>query len=298
MKIGRLIVGFLKWRSQRDARRRRRKFPPHGQYRERLNVPYIPDINSHHQYDVIYAKENRKNCCIIDIHGGSYIFGDHEDNYHFGLKFVEKGFDFISIDYIPNDGRGSVKELIQQCATCINVILSNLKQLQLTGDTFALTGDSAGGHLALILSQAIENPEIAANLGISFPKDFKLVATLLNCPVYDFVHLGDGLLNNSGKKRIIGPDYKNEEALKLISPNQYIDYFKGPLFLSTCKQDFLLSESLKLKEDMEKKDNVFKFVFIDSDEKHVAHVHNVLWPEHPRAKEVNDQMADFISSLL
>ena len=298
MKIGRLIVGFLKWRSQRDARRRRRKFPPHGQYRERLNVPYIPDINSHHQYDVIYAKENRKNCCIIDIHGGSYIFGDHEDNYHFGLKFVEKGFDFISIDYVPNDGRGSVKDIIQQCATCINVILSNLKQLQLTDDSFALTGDSAGGHLALILSEAIENPEVAAKLGISFPDDFKLVATLLNCPVYDFVHLGDNLLNNRGKKRIIGPDYKNEEALRLISPDQYISDFKGPLFLSTCKQDFLLSESLKLKEDMEKKDNVFKFVFIDSDEKHVAHVHNVLWPEHPRAKEVNDQMADFISSLL
>ena len=298
MKVGRLIVNFLKWRSARDARRRRRKFPRHGQYRERLNIPYIPDINSHHQYDVIYAKENRKNCCIIDIHGGSYIFGDHQDNYHFGLKFVEKGFDFISIDYVPNNGKGSVKDIIDQCATCLNVIFSNLKHLQLSEDVFAITGDSAGGHLAFILSQAIENPEIAEKLGLSFPKEFKIVATLLNCPVYDFVHLGDGMLTNSGKKRIIGPSYKDEEALKLISPDQYIDSFKGPLFLSTCKQDFLLSESLKLKEAMEKKDNVFKFVFVDSDEKHVAHVHNVLWPEHPRSIEVNDQMAEFIGSLL
>ena len=296
MKVGRLIVDFLKWRSARDAKRRRRKVK-HGQFRERLNIPYVVDENKHHQYDVIYAKNNRKNCCIIDIHGGSYIFGDHQDNYQFGLKFVEKGYDFIAIDYVPNDGKHSVKDILDDCVMCINTIFRNLRQLQLTEDKFAITGDSAGGHLALLLSMAMENPELADKFGYTFP-DIKLVATLINGPVFDFVHLGDDLLSNSGKKRIIGPSYKNEEALKLLSPDQYIDDFKGPLFLSTCKQDFLLSESLKLKAAMEKKDNIFKFVFIDSDEKHVGHVHNVIWPDHPRSIEVNDQMADFISALL
>ena len=297
MKIGRLIVNFLRFKSQKDQNKRRKTFPAHGIYKERLNVPYIDDGNTHHQFDVIYAKENRKNCCIIDIHGGSYIFGDHQDNYHFGLKFVEKGFDFISIDYIPNDGKHSVKDILDDCTSCLNYIFSHQKELEIEGESFAITGDSAGGHLAFICAQAILSREVAQKLGYEFP-EVKLVATLLNCPVYDFVHLGDGMLTNGGKKRILGPSYNDIEALKLISPDQYLDKFDGPLFLSSCKQDFLLGEAIKIKKDMEKKNNIFKYVYIDSDEKHVAHVHNVLWPEHHCSIDVNDQMADFITSVL
>ena len=295
MKVGKFAVNFLAKQLVRGNAIRRKQFPSLNDFDGMIDVPYIVDGIKHHQFDIFYAaKENRKNICIIDIHGGAYVFGEHRDNYIFGYEFLKKGFDFVAIDYIPNNGKRNVKSSIDDCVRCINHIFKHLEELKLENDKFIIAGDSAGGHFALLIAEAIDNKEVAEILNYEFLDNVKFELALLNCPVYDFANVGKDMLKPSGKKRMFGPNYKDESSLNLISPRTYIGNFKKPFFVSTCTKDFLRNESLLLKEDGEKYQLNMTFVDIKSNAKGVEHVHNVVRPSLKDSIKVNNAMEDFV----
>ena len=296
MKIPRFaLVALAKW-TDKAIQKRRKGYPPHGLYEEYLNVPYIDDDCLFHKYDVYKAKDRSKKCCIIDVHGGSYMFSNHEDNYPFGLVFLEKGFDFMTPDYVPADGKRETLDLVRDCVNCINHFVDHIKDYGLEDDCFFITGDSAGGHFALLLAELMTNKEIQEKLDLNLP-DIDLRGVLLNCPVYDFEYTGYGMLTKGAMKRMFGKNYSLEK-MRMVSPKTYIDSFKLPLFLSTCKYDFIRHESLKLNEDMSKKDNIYKYVNLNIDKKEVNHVHNVVYLKMEESIYVNNQMIDFIDEIL
>ena len=290
-KIGRLVMNILKRNSYKGCVQRRKEFAPYGHFQnEKINIPYKNDNNPQHTFDVILADSPRKNVCVIDIHGGAYIFGEHQDNYWFASKFVEKGYDAVIVDYEPNDGTMDTKDLVDDIADNLNYVFSHLQELGLDKDNFVITGDSAGGHFALLMSELLLDQEYAKSLGYSFPK-VNLIACLVNCPVYDFAHISDGNLTRSGKKRMLGPNY---DKLEDLCPKIHIKSLTCPVFVSTCTQDFLRAQSFLLEKDMKEQGNVFQLLDIESKEKHVGHVHNVLHPEHHLAIKVNEAMMKFI----
>ena len=299
IKVNKLMVDYIKYRHDKFIMRRREKYPPLGLYKQRLNVPYMDDNNFFHQFDIFYAKEEvKKNILLIDVHGGSYIFGDRIDNYPFVYKFVEKGYDAITIDYIPNDGEMESKNLVDDCANALTYIFIHLKELELDKDEIVITGDSAGGHLALTLAFAIEDEAYMKELGYDF-KGHKIKALLVNSPVYDVTNAGKTGMTKKGRKRLYGPSIYDDEKMRLISPRDHLTSLDVPLFLSTCKRDFLRSESLLLNEDMKNYDKVkYQFVDLDTNKKGVEHVHNVISPDLEESIKVNDMMMAFIEETL
>ncbi len=297
MKLGKGIVNWLYGHSYRGALRRRKHYPPHGEFKETINIPYIEgNVNPQHSFDVYLANENRNNICLIDIHGGSYIFGEHLDNYPFCYYFVKRGFDAVNIDYEVNDGSRDIRDSISDIVKCLNYVFSHLKELGLENDKFVIAGDSAGGHFALLMSELFNDEKYAAELGYSLPK-VKIMACAVNCPVYDFASLKDGWLSNSGAKRMFGPNHKDPKYFSELCPRLHIDSLKMPVFVSTCAKDFLRSHTLLLKKDMEEKGHPFSFIDIASKRKGIGHVHNVLHIEYEESIQVNDAMIDFILGL-
>ena len=300
MKIGRAIVEFLKFRIVRINHKKRKKFVGLNDYAFKLDDPYIDDGSINHKMDVFLApKETRNGICVIDIHGGSYIFCEHRDNFPFAYKFVEKGFDFITIDYLPNDGKDrTTKDSIDDCYICIKYIFEHLKDYHIEDDKFVIAGDSAGGHFALILAEAADDPELASKMGYDF-SNINFEVCLVNCPVFDFVNIGKGTLTKTGFIRLFGKDYNNLEARQLICPKYNFKSLKTPLFVSTCHLDFLRSESLMLKECLEEGVSYpYKFVDINSLKKKVNHVHNVLRPNMEESVKVNTMMMDFVYEII
>ena len=294
IKIGSFIVNILKHNSYRSALKRREMYPPYGKYDEQTDVPYIDDGLYHHKFDILRATQNRKNCLIIDIHGGSYIFGEHIDQYVFGDYFLREGYDFISADYIPVDGRTrGVKEIFDDLYKMFLYIFSHKKELKIDGEDLVIAGDSAGGHLALSLCEMLLDKEYAKEVGYYFPK-VNLVACLVNCPVYDFAHLSEGYLTVSGKRRILGPNYKDEDMMKLLCPKVHIKSLTCPTFVSTCKRDFLRPHPLMLAKDLKKLNVPYQLIDLDTDDQTTGHVHNVLHPFKPYSDQVNRAMVEFI----
>ena len=296
MRFGKLALNLLKYIIKNDIRKRRKHYPPHL-FDEFINVPYIDDNNINHTYDVYLAKEeNKKHVCIINIHGGTYIFGEHKDNYPYVYEWLNEGYDALLVDYQYNNGNLNIHDLVSDSVKCINHFLNNLKKYNLEKDRFVISGDSAGGHFALLISELFSNKELQTKLGLELP-DINIVATVLHCPVYDFANIGDGALSPSGLKRMLGPKGIDKNHLSIYSPKTYIDGFKNPIFVSTCTNDFIRKESLKINADLSKRGD-FLFVDIESDDKNIGHVHNVINIELKESKRVNRLAMEFVSKYL
>ena len=297
MKVNRLAIDLYVFLYNSKIKKREKEIIFDEEHKKYLNIPYANDGNIKHTYDVFYcSKDNRKNVCIIDIHGGAYLFGNKKFNYPFAKHFIENGFDVMTVDYVPNKGKRETKDIIFDCITCINHFYDNREKYGLKDDIFVLTGDSAGGHLSLLISEMLENKEIGKELGFDMP-DFVPICTLVNSPAYDYETLGYGLMTQSARRRMFGRCI-DREYMRKYSPKTYINDFKLPLFLSTCKNDFIREESLKLNNDMQNKDNVYKFVDVDSDNEMVDHVHNVTKVNLDESKKVNEEMVEFINRCL
>ena len=124
--------------------------------------------------------------------------------------------------------------------------------------------------------------------------EIKLVACMPNCPVYDFVHISDGQLTNSGKKRLFGSGYKDQTMFELFCPKTHIDSLTCPTFVSTCKRDFLRAHSRELYKDLQERGIMSEIVDLETDDKTTGHVHNVLHPFRPFAEIINHAMVEFI----
>ncbi len=292
MKITRFSLNLVKLLVVKSIKKRRKGYPPFGVHQDYRDIPYIDDGNVFHKYDIYLAKKKRKNICIIDIHGGSYILSESYDNYPFANEFLKCGYDIVAVDYLPNNGERDTLDLISDAAKCINHLQSHLKDYGLENDEFVICGDSAGGHIALIISEAIISKEIRDKLNLDI-KPFPFKAILVNSPVYDFALSNFKDMSKGALKRMFGPHIE-EEHFALLSPRSYIDVINVPIFLSTCNFDFIRQHTLTMKEDLLKKNKVFTFVDILSKEKEVDHVHNVTKPHLKESYEVNYKMMEFI----
>lgn len=299
MKVNRLMIEILKYKLVKENEKKTKDLVFDPKYNPKRNIPYIGDNNEHHKFDLYYASKDKKHSLIIDIHGGSYLFGHRKENYLFGTNFLDAGFDFIAIDYVANNGHMDTLDIIDQCIKCIVYIIEHLKELGLEDDrSIALTGDSAGGHLALTIAELFNDKEYQKLLGYELP-EINLVAVLLNCPVFNFTEVGLNNMTRGANKRMFGPKWNDLEHRKKLCPCYHIASLKAPLFVSTCKNDFLrASESLKLKETMKTRPNIFTFLDIDEDDPRVGHVHNLLDINLEASKKVNQAMIDFINKQL
>lgn len=297
MKVTKFIVELLRLNLIRGNKVRRKKFPPLNLFRNKLGISYLNDNEENHKLDVFYAK-NSCGICLIDIHGGSYVFGHRHDNYNFVLQFIEKGFDVVALDYVPCDGKKRVvKDSLDDCYKALRYLFDHIKELELDNDKFIIMGDSAGGHFALSLAEANDDEEYAKLLGYDF-SNINLEAVMVNCPVYDYPHVGDKLMSKSGKKRLFGPNYIDIDALRLISPKDHIKSLKMPLFFSTCLKDFLREQSLMLEKDLKEEGRTINFIDIYSKNRNIQHVHNVLNVDVNESVQVNVAMMTFAHEIL
>ena len=296
MKAGKFVVNLMKFALEREVNKRT-KSKDLSDFEIEYNVPYLNDGDSYHVFDYLHAKGKKRNICIIDIHGGSYMMCTCHDNVYYASKFANEGFDVICLDYRPNDGKtGSTKDLIDQAVIGLQYIFHHKKDLGLENHRFVLTGDSAGGHISLLIAEAISDQEFAKQLGYDF-NNVKIDAVLVNSPAYDFAKLGRDRLTKSGLKRMFGPRFDDEELNKLISPKEHIKSLNMPIFVSTSKLDFIREQPLMLKEDLERLNLLHGFIDIYSDDKLAIHVHNVIYPDTNDSIMVNKAMIDFINRL-
>lgn len=262
---------------------------------KRIGVPYVSDGTPAQVMDIYYAPEAiRKDAVLIDIHGGFYVAGKRQNNRGFASVFLREGYDVVLVEYRVNDGTTDVGDELRDCAAALDYLAINAPELGLNKDRMFLTGDSAGGHLALYMAEGASDPSLPVR-----PVVFKPKGVLLNCPAYDYASFasGDGF-SKAALEWFIGPRYEDKAYLESLSPRTFIGSYRGPLFVSTCKRDFIRGQALLLRQDCDSLGRPLVFLDIPSDDKKVGHVHNVINQDLPESKTVNFGMLEFMNNNL
>jgi len=262
---------------------------------KRIGVPYVENGDPNQVMDIYYADNAvRKDAVLVDIHGGFYVAGRRENNRDFASVFLKEGFDVVLLEYRLNDGKRDVSDELADCAAGLDYLATHAAGLGLDKERMFLTGDSAGGHLALYMAEGAEDSSLPIRPAVFAPR-----GVLLNCPAYDFATFGNtDSFSVSALEWFIGPRYEDKEWMASMSPRTYIGSYHGPLFVSTCTNDFIRSQSLLIKADRDSLARPLAFVDIASKEKKVGHVHNVTAVDLPESQEVNSKMIEFIYTVL
>lgn len=258
-------------------------------------LPYVMGGSPSQVVDLYYAPSDiRKGVLLIDIHGGFYVAGKRENNRTFASAFLRDGFDVALLEYRLNDGTLDVQDELGDCAAALDYLASNAPALGLDRSRMFLTGDSAGGHLALYMAEGAENPAMPVR-----PLTFRPRGVMLNCPAYDFASFSNPAGFTQGTLEwFIGPRYEDKAWLESMSPRTFIGSYTGPLFVSTCKNDFIRDQSMLIKADCDSLGRSMVLVDIVADSKKVGHVHNVINLSLPESVMVNDRMKEFMESAL
>ena len=290
MKLSKPVMKLMIWASQRGIP----NDSPANAYRKLTDVPYVENGDPAQVLDIYYADSlNRRDEVLIDIHGGFYVAGKRQDNRNFAAAFLEEGYDVVLLEYRLNDGKRDVSDELSDCAAALDFLWARAEELSLDRGRMFLTGDSAGGHLALYLAEGSQDTSMPLR-----PSLFTPSGVLLNCPAYNYASFSHAEgLTEGFKEWFLGPRYKDAEWMESMSPKTFVASYTGPVFISTCTNDFIRSESLSLKADREAQGLSVEFLDIESDDKEVGHVHNVANPALPASKTVNAAMISFMQQV-
>ena len=149
-----------------------------------FDINYFKDDKKSHLFD-FYKSNNKNAMTIIDIHGGGYVYSYKENNFYINDFFAKNGFNIINTNYTLFDGSINIKDTIIEMARLINHLHDNNDKFNIDFNNLIIKGDSAGGHIALLLALAITNKNIADYYDLELPKNIKINKIILNSPVYD-----------------------------------------------------------------------------------------------------------------
>ena len=287
LKLTKTLVSLFWWHEEIKNRTKRIKYNIH-KYEHKLAISY--GKNNRQCFDLFKAPNSfRKNILLIDIHGGFYVGGNRQDNFPFVEYFLDRGIDVCLVEYRLNNKKIETKDEISDCKNCVEYIYNHLKDYELENDKVFLAGDSAGGHIALYLAEAIKGNTFLGEV------NYKIDGLVLSSPAYHYEKYGSiSSMTKSFRKWFLGPNYNDDIYLAKYSPYTYINDLDCPVFLNTCKKDFIREESLDLYNDLKERNIDTTFVDIDSKEKKVVHVHNVCHVTLDESKSVNEQIYAFL----
>lgn len=97
---------------------------------------------------------------IVFIHGGGWFGGDKEDGQEYAwVKLRERGYAVASINYRLSKEAAHPAGLID-CKTAIRFLKTNAGDYRIDPERIAVSGDSSGGHYALMIALTSGNPEL------------------------------------------------------------------------------------------------------------------------------------------
>ena len=237
-----LIVKIMQisWKfcDKSDKKRMATQTPPENVVKVK-DIPYIDDGNQYHKFDVFYpegkiAKEGLP--VIIDIHGGGWMYATKDLNEYYCMELAKKGYCVFSISYrlVPDV---TVNEQIKDCTEALAFIRANMKDYPANKKTVMLTGDSAGGQLALYSTILNNNPDAREIFG-TVETNLNIKCLLLTSPV---TYTKSGGWFSIYTKKMWGKDYETKSTYNYMDLNEIMELANDipPTYFITSSGDTL-----------------------------------------------------------
>lgn len=172
-----------------EAAAEMQKHVPDVELTERLDLAY-GDAGADTTMDVFApASASGPLPTVVWIHGGAWISGEKENVDPYLRILASAGYTTIGVNYTIGP-EGVYPLAVHQLDDALAYIDEHAADLGVDPQQIVLAGDSAGGQLASQMATLITNPDYADIMGVE-PSigASQLVATILNCGVYDLAAL-------------------------------------------------------------------------------------------------------------
>ncbi|HHU43438.1 MAG: alpha/beta hydrolase [Bacillota bacterium] len=291
--------------------------PPKRQgIEEYLDIDYIGDGSPFHKLD-IYRPEialGEKLPTIIHIHGGGWVHGRKEDTYSYCQYLALQGFTVVNINYhlLPYE---VLPEPMQDIFAVFDFVMDpqNSEIYGIDRENLFLTGDSAGGHYAMLALSILADDKLLELYGVESDIKFNAAGVsstgftfteILKLPI-PFAHFYvnqffcDDLPYTAYKD---DPRYK-DMAKTLNLENNKIEKFP-PMFVSSAHGDIFKSHSERLVAELDKHGVEYVYDFRKSGDKDnpenflLGHDFNISAPDWTASRAVNNKMCDFFKKYI
>ncbi len=170
------------------------------------------------QLDIYKLKSLKKEApVLIFIHGGAWAKGERSDYLPYLLDYAQKGYVTITVSYRLS-GAAHFPAAVQDVQSAVQWIREHSAAHMINPEKIALIGGSAGGHLAMMVAYADENPDrkVQAVVNLYGPTDLTT----------EYARNRDECLNFLGKSYQERPD-----LYQAASPQTYISRDDPPTLI-------------------------------------------------------------------
>lgn len=184
------------------------------------NITYLTANNYEAKLDV-YQRRNASGPqpTLINIHGGGWVGGTKEAALMALMPYFEMGWNVVNVEY--RLGRVSLAPAaVEDCLCALRWVAANATRFGIDTTKLVVTGDSAGGHLALTTGMIPESAGLDRQCpGVPLPK----VAAIVNWyGITDIVDLLDGPNRKTYAVAWLSSMPNREEIAKRVSPLSFV----------------------------------------------------------------------------
>lgn len=282
-----------------DKKKHAKQTPPEH-ITEIQDIPYIDDGNHYHLLDVFYpdsVQESDKLPVIIDIHGGGWMYADKDLNDYYCMALADRGYVVFNISYrlVPDV---TVNEQLQDVAYALQWIKNNMADYPCDESNIMLTGDSAGGQMAIYSAVFMQSPELRKTFDVA-DADMELTALTLTSPV---AFMKSGGAFSLYTKPMWGNNYKDKATYGYMDLDEIIDFASlPPTYFITSSGDSLANKQTHRAYDLLSEKGV-KCEMIDVDKEqygqNLPHVYSVLFPFDDAGSDAIDSALTFYQDAI
>jgi acetyl esterase/lipase len=189
-------------------------------YRVVPNITYITENNYDAKLDMYQARgQNSPQATVIYIHGGGWTAGSKEASVLSLLPYFEMGWNVVNVEY--RLARVSLAPAaVEDCLCALRWVIHNAKEYNIDTSRLVVTGNSAGGHLALTTGM------IPASAGLDRecpgPEELKVAAIVNWYGITDVADLLDGANMKIYAVTWLGSRENRREIAARVSPLTYV----------------------------------------------------------------------------
>ena len=263
------------------------------------DIPYIDDGDPNHLLDVYSPDAHKKTLpVILEIHGGGYLSCSKEINAQHGQYLASKGFHVVNINYTLCP-EGNLSVILNEVASALAWMDTHSERFGFDMSGLCVTGDSAGGHIALMSAAILSNGRCAEFFNVRKPP-VRLAACGVSCPEgsFDWKLLPRNL--SATMLFLILHKYTfDAEYVRHSSYEYYMDAdYPRIWFCSSPTDSLLYTHTRGMHEYMVRSDIDHVYREYTSRERKLDHVFNILNPDYPESRQANDDLIDFFRSTL
>ncbi len=306
--MGAWIRGLIdrKWREnrRRDAARLAAQ-PVPEEVEEERGVPYLPGGHPMHTLN-LYRPRGAGGILptVVDIHGGGWMYGDRELNRPYCMALAAQGYAVMGMSYrlLPQVGLG---EQVQDIFASLHWLEEHGQAYGFDLSRLLLTGDSAGGHLAGLVTCIQKSPALQALYGVE-PLKYDPTALAIAhgvCDVYRFAFLRpplDQAVTREYQKMFFGPRWK---LSPLYGHASFEDTAPGldlpPILVIASEPDRYFRQSRRLIDYLDASPWEHETILWKREQgERLTHVFEVSHWDWPESQDTNRRMLAFFHRLL